>query len=483
MHNLLRLISFTIVYGLIIICTKANDVIFDSECLVQNELYINENDKIEFSFTIENASSKLNVTFMSNNSDQFNIEPQNIIIDNNQTPNINNNMTLYGYNYGSSTLHLNIKPIDEGDQKEINKTIKVNVLHSEKKLFDSLLIAFTVFFLFFVGTGMPLATVIKSLKVNKAKPLIAGILSQIIIVPLIAYGLSKIFQLNDISSYSVMMIASSPGSLYATILVYYIGGDKPLSICLCLISTLLSTITFPLIMALSGLINNINLSNFIPIWQTLSASFMQLIPISIGWIVAYYFPIVSMYSSKLLPLVGALALLTTIISSFLKMGTSFLEQWEVYVISISISLVSYSLGWILSKLIKLNPFQCRSVCFHVGMQNTTIPIAIIQVSTGCLSPFLSIFPAHYSVYNMIIGIIIFLIFLFFFSVVETVVEDSEIIEYRKSLENQLAEVEHKTENPNNRMISVISNISIINDSSSEKSTETNESLKKAKINI
>jgi len=37
-----------------------------------------------------------------------------------------------------------------------------------------------------------------------------------------------------------MMIASSPGSLYATILVYYIGGDKPLSICLCLISTLLS---------------------------------------------------------------------------------------------------------------------------------------------------------------------------------------------------------------------------------------------------
>jgi len=97
---------------------------------------------------------------MSNNSDQFNIEPQNIIIDNNQTPNINNNMTLYGYNYGSSTLHLNIKPIDEGDQKEINKTIKVNVLHSEKKLFDSLLIAFTVFFLFFVGTGMPLGLLI-----------------------------------------------------------------------------------------------------------------------------------------------------------------------------------------------------------------------------------------------------------------------------------------------------------------------------------
>ncbi|ORX85553.1 hypothetical protein BCR32DRAFT_265610 [Anaeromyces robustus] len=456
---------------------------YESECLVDDELYVNEEDKIDFSFSIEHSSPRLNITFQSNNKKNFDIEPQNIIINENKTDNENikifNNITLYGYNYGSSTLHISINSIDDNDnQNEINKTVKINVLHAEKKLFDSLVIAFTVFFLFAVGTGMPLSTVIKSIKVNRAKPLIAGILSQVLIIPLIAFSLTKIFQLNDIASYSVMMIASSPASLFAMIFVYYIGGDKALSICLCLISTLLSTITFPLIMMITSLANNLGLSYIIPIWQTLSGLFTQLIPISIGWITAHYLPIVTLYMTKALPIFACLAILTSVASSFLKMGISVFYQWETYVISILLSICSYLVGWILAKILKLNPFQCRSVCFHVGMQNTTIPIAIIQVSTGCLSPFLSIFPLHHSIYNLMIGIIIFLLFLFCFSVVETVVENSEIIDYRKSLENQLNDFETK----DNRL----SHNDSFQDSLSKLSKlshDTSESLKRAKINI
>ncbi|OUM62423.1 hypothetical protein PIROE2DRAFT_11273, partial [Piromyces sp. E2] len=425
-------------------------VTIDSECLVDNELYVGEDDKLDFSFTIEHVTSNLNITFESENLNNFDIHPKNIIIDYKDSQNggkTYENMTLFGRNFGTSKLHLNIQSNDDNSQNEINKTILINVVRTEKQLFDSLLIAFTVFFLFAVGLGLPLSTVIKSIKINKTKPVIAILLSQIIIVPLIAIALTKTFRLNDIESYSVMMIASSPGSLYATIFVYYIGGDKALSICLCLISTILSTITFPLIMAISSLINHVNISNIIPLWQTLSASFTQLIPISIGWVVAYYCPTISLYITKLLPFSACLAILTSMSSSILRTGTTMFDQWEVYVVSIILSISGYTIGWILAKLIKLNPFQCRSLCFHCGLQNTTISIAIIQVSTGCLSPFLSIFPLHHSVYNMIIGIIIFLLFLFRFSIVETVVEDSEIIEYRKSLENQLSEVETSCRTP------------------------------------
>jgi len=491
MLNISKLAIFIIIYGLIIYSKGSSDILdvnYNSECLVNNELYVNKDDKVDLLFSIESNSTRLNITFISNDPSQFNIEPQNFIIDYDdenlikKDSKVYENMILYGYNYGSSLLSLNIKPIDESDQEEINKTITINVLRAEKQLFDSLLILFTVLLLFSIGTGMPLSTVIKSLKVNKAKPFIVGLLPQIIIIPLVAYGLTKIFQLSDLSSYSVMMIASSPGSLYATIFIYYIGGDKPLSLCLCLISTLLSTITFPLIMTISSLINHINLSNIIPIWQTLSASFTQLIPISIGWLVSHFFPAFSIYMSKLLPIAAALAIITSIVSSFIKIGTSFFQQWEVYVISIILAIVSYSIGWILSKLMKLNPFQCRSICFHVGMQNTTIPITIIQVSTGCLSPFLSIFPAHHAIYNMIIAIGIFLIFLFGFSVIETVVEDTEIIEYRKSLENQLNEIDSKINlDKDNKVISDLSLYN--NDSQSEVSNETKESIKKARIAV
>ena len=137
------------------------EVIYDSECLVNNELYVTEEDKLDLSFTIKHATSRLNITFISNDKECFDIAPQNILIDYNKTQQDENvktyeNMTLFGYNYGTSTLHLNIKQLD-GKQEEINKSIKINVVRSEKKLFDSLQIAFTVFFLFTVGLGMPLS--------------------------------------------------------------------------------------------------------------------------------------------------------------------------------------------------------------------------------------------------------------------------------------------------------------------------------------
>jgi len=72
-------------------------------------------------------------------------------------------MTLYGYKYGSSTLQLNIIPLDN-KQDEVNKIIKINVVRSEKQLFDALQIAFTVFFLFTVGLGMPLSIYLNFLK-------------------------------------------------------------------------------------------------------------------------------------------------------------------------------------------------------------------------------------------------------------------------------------------------------------------------------
>lgn len=211
---------------------------------------------------------------------------------------------------------------------------------------------------------------------------------------------------------------------------------------------------------------------------------------------ARYFPIVSLYITKLLPISACLAILTSMSSSILKIGTSMFDQWEVYVVSIILSVFSYLIGWILGKLMKLNPFQNRSLCFHCGMQNTTISITIIQVSTGCLSPFLSIFPIHHSVFNMIIGIIIFLLFLFCFSIVETVVEDSEVIEYKKSLE-KLSEVESLSKTRGSGSLAdkdsfVRKESSIMGRASSNIgsnsrfsviSEKTTESIKKPKINI
>ncbi|ORX43385.1 hypothetical protein BCR36DRAFT_304090, partial [Piromyces finnis] len=141
------------------------DVTIDSECLVNNELYVGEDDELDFSFKFEYGTSKLNISFISENLDNFDIIPKNIIIDNTYVQNgTYKNMTIYGRNYGTSKLHLNIQAINDNSESEIDKTIEINVIRKEKELFDSLLIAFTVFVLFAVGLGLPLSKTINKYK-------------------------------------------------------------------------------------------------------------------------------------------------------------------------------------------------------------------------------------------------------------------------------------------------------------------------------
>jgi len=104
----------------------------------------------------------LNISFISENLNNFDIEPKNILItyDDFENGKTYENMTIFGRKFGTSKLHLNIQSDDDINGLNVtDKTISINVVRTEKELFDSLLIAFTVFFLFAIGLGLPLSKI------------------------------------------------------------------------------------------------------------------------------------------------------------------------------------------------------------------------------------------------------------------------------------------------------------------------------------
>ena len=101
-----------------------------------------------------------------------------------------------------------------------------------------------------LGLGLKLEDFGRVLKTPK--DFIAGFISQLIILPIVAYILILIFRAPPEIAIGVMIIAAAPGGVTSNIMTKFADGDVALSISLTAIISLLSIITVPLIIFTSA---------------------------------------------------------------------------------------------------------------------------------------------------------------------------------------------------------------------------------------
>ena len=101
-----------------------------------------------------------------------------------------------------------------------------------------------------LGLGLKLEDFGRVLKTPK--DFIVGFISQLIILPIVAYILILIFRAPPEIAIGVMIIAAAPGGVTSNIMTKFADGDVALSISLTAIISLLSIITVPLIIFTSA---------------------------------------------------------------------------------------------------------------------------------------------------------------------------------------------------------------------------------------
>ena len=105
------------------------------------------------------------------------------------------------------------------------------------------------FIMFSLGLGLKAKDFSRILKFPIAFG--AGLLNQVVLLPLIALALAHAFGLSNVFAVGLMILALCPGGVTSNILAKMAGGNAPLSISLTAVTSLLSTITVPLILAFS----------------------------------------------------------------------------------------------------------------------------------------------------------------------------------------------------------------------------------------
>ena len=103
-----------------------------------------------------------------------------------------------------------------------------------------------------LGLGLGLKLEDFTIVLKTPKDFIVGFISQLIILPIVAYLLIVILKTPPEIAIGVMIIAAAPGGVTSNVMTKFADGDVALSISLTAIISLLSIITVPFIIFTSA---------------------------------------------------------------------------------------------------------------------------------------------------------------------------------------------------------------------------------------
>jgi len=233
------------------------------------------------------------------------------------------------------------------------------------------------FIMFALGLGLTGSDFLRVLK--QPRDFFVGAFSQIIILPVIAFILVKIWPIAPELAIGVMIIAAAPGGVTSNLLTYFAKGDVALSISLTAIISLLCVITIPFIVLTSvGLLGNVNITQDISLISMSRDMFLIVtVPVILGMFfrrfastkATSFEPIAKKVSTGLfvLVLLGAiLAEKENIISYFAQAG----------LITLALNVVMMVVAYSLAQLFASGVEQKKCITIECGLQNGTLAIFV-----------------------------------------------------------------------------------------------------------
>ena len=236
------------------------------------------------------------------------------------------------------------------------------------------------------------------LKVFKfPKALITGLILQYTIMPAIAILLILVFSLNPELATGVILLGCSPGGTASNVMTFISKGDLALSVGLTTISTLISPIVTPLLiffLAHSWIeIDALNI--FISISQ------IVLIPVIFGVIINILLKEKIHYIYPALPTVSIVSIIVIIIAVVSSNANTFAKSAFILIFVVIIHNISgLFLGYYISRILRLNNKQCKTISLEVGLQNSALASALAVLHFNPLS---ALPGAVYSIWHNISG--------------------------------------------------------------------------------
>ena len=228
-----------------------------------------------------------------------------------------------------------------------------------------------------LGLSLKIEDFIRVLKTPK--DFFIGFVSQLIILPLIAYLLIMILKIPPETAIGVMIIAAAPGGVTSNILTKFANGDVALSVTLTAIISLISIITVPFIIFTSADIFGIkNISqNISMIGIALKMFLVVTVPVILGMVIRKLAENFVKSKIKIFEKLNLVLFIIFFIAAFYEERESFIDflmqaGFITLILNITMMIVAYYLGKTFASGIK----QQKCIALECGLQNGTLAIFV-----------------------------------------------------------------------------------------------------------
>ena len=236
----------------------------------------------------------------------------------------------------------------------------------------------------------------------RPKEVICGCLAQFTVMPLLAFLLAKLFQLDDALTVGVVLVGCCPGGTASNVITYLAKGDLALSVGMTSVSTLLAPLLTPLLVwLLAGKTVDVDVAGML-----LSILWVVILPIVAGIVVKRLWPRQTSEATAYLPALSSLAICTIVLIVIAANATKLMSGGLVIVAVVMLhNIMGLALGWCVASMLRLSAPKRRAVSIEVGMQNSGLASSLATLHFAAY-PMATIPGAIFSVWHNISGALV-----------------------------------------------------------------------------
>ena len=215
--------------------------------------------------------------------------------------------------------------------------------------------------------------------VKQPKDFLVGLVCQLILLPIIAFLLLKIFNLPLEIALGVMIIAAAPGGVTSNVLTKFANGDVALSISLTAIISLISIISVPFIVFTSAeLLEVAEISKEISMIGISMKMFLVVtLPVLIGMLIRKFATNFVISKSQLIERISVLLFV-------IVFAAIWVEEWEnimgyikqAGLITLVLNIIMMFIGYYVAKFLASGVSQRKSISLECGLQNGTLAVFV-----------------------------------------------------------------------------------------------------------
>lgn len=208
---------------------------------------------------------------------------------------------------------------------------------------------------------------------TRPRDILIGCSAQYIIMPLLAFLLSRLFGLDPALTAGVVLVGTCPGGTSSNVITYLSDGDVALSVGMTSVSTLLAPLMTP---AVTWLLLRTTVTVDVTA-MFLSIVKVILVPIGLGFLINKLFGSVTQRLFRILPLVSTIAIcliVAAVVSH--NAGNIFASGFVILAVVVLHNMLGYLCGFCIARLFRMPWARIKAVSVEIGMQNSGLATSL-----------------------------------------------------------------------------------------------------------